>query len=364
MFQLSTRQEESEMNATTVAVDLAKNVFEVAVADERWRVVEHHRLTRAQFERWFANRQLKLVVMEACGSAHHWARTFRSRGIEVRLLPAQYVRAYVKRNKTDAADAVALLEAARASDIKPVAVKSVEQQALQALHRTRSAWMSTRTRRINTLRGFCREFGLVVPEGAIRGIAQIARYLADEHSGLPAILRGSMRLVLEEIRLMEARIGQLEQELSELARQSPACQVLLSVPGIGLLTSTAMVAAVGDPQSFDSGRRYASFLGLTPREFSSGEHRYLGRISKRGDRYIRMLLTHGARSILRSATVARRAGKQIDRLKTWALSVQARTNHNKAACALANKMARIAWAVWVKHEKYRGEPVPAAPAGA
>jgi transposase len=352
------------MNATTVAVDLAKNVFELAVADEAWQVIERCRLTRGQFERWFANRDVKLVVMEACGSAHHWGRVFRSRGIEVRLLPAQYVRAYVKRNKTDAADAVALLEAARASDIKPVAVKSVEQQALQALHRTRSAWMSTRTRRINTLRGFCREFGLVVPEGAVRGIAQIARYLADEHSGLPAILRGSMRLLLEEIRLMEARIGQLEQELSLLARQSPACQMLTSVPGIGLLTSTAMVAAVGDPRSFDSGRRYASFLGLTPREFSSGDHRYLGRISKRGDRYIRMLLTHGARSILRSATVAQRAGRRIDRLKTWALAVQARTNHNKATCALANKLARIAWAVWVKHETYRGEPASATPAGA
>jgi transposase len=170
-----------------------------------------------------------------------------------------------------------------------------------------------------------------------------------------------MRLMLEEIRLLEARIAQLEQALCDLAQRSPACQVLLTVPGIGLLTSTAMVAAVGDPRSFESGRHYASFLGLTPREFSSGEHRYLGRISKRGDRYIRMLLTHGARSILRSAIVARRLGKQIDRLKSWALAVQARTNHNKATCALANKLARIAWAVWVKHEKYRIAPVPTSP---
>jgi transposase len=345
------------MNATTVAVDLAKNVFELAVADANWRVLEHHRLTRSQFGRWFDNRPVELVVMEACGSAHHWARTLRARGIEVRLLPAQYVRAYVKRNKTDAADARALLEAARASDIKPVCVKSVEQQALQALHRTRSAWMSTRTRRINTLRGFCREFGLVVPDGAATGIAQIARYLADECSGLPSMLRGSMRLMLEEIRLLEARIGQLECELSEMAKASPACQALISVPGIGLLTSTAMVAAVGDPRSFDSARRYASFLGLTPREYSSGDTRHLGRISKRGDRYIRMLLTHGARSVLRAATVARRAGRQVDRLKIWALEVQSRTNHNKATCALANKLARIAWAVWTKHEKYQSAAV-------
>jgi transposase len=299
--------------------------------------------------------------MEACGSAHHWGRVFRARGIEVTLLPAHYVRAYVKRSKTDAADACALLEAARASDIKPVAVKSIEQQALQGLHRTREAWKSTRTRRINTLRGFCREFGLVVPEGAVTGIAQIARFLADEQSAIPALLRASMRLMLEEIRLLEARIGQLEQSLGEVTRQSPACQVLSSVPGIGLITSTAMVAAVGDPRSFDSGRRYASFLGITPREYSSGEHRYLGRISKRGDRYVRMLLVHGARSVLRSATVATRMGRPVDQLKRWALAVQSRTNHNKAACALANKMARIAWAVWVKHENYRSEVLPATP---
>jgi transposase len=341
------------MNATTVAVDLAKNVFELAVSDSRWKVVERARLTRAQCERWFQNREVGLVVMEACASAHHWARTLRARGIEVRLLPAQYVRAYVKRNKTDAADALALLEAARAADIKPVAVKSVEQQALQALHRMRSAWMATRTRRINTLRGFCREFGLEVPVGAVRGLAQMARYIADDRSGLPALLRTPMRLALEEIRLMEARIEQLERELAHIAQQSDACKVLASVPGIGLLTSTAMLAAVGDPRSFNSGRRYASFLGLTPREYSSGASRYLGRISKRGDRYIRMLLTHGARSVLRAAAVARRAGRQLDRLRTWALAVQDRTNHNKATCALANKLARIAWAVWVKHERYQ-----------
>jgi transposase len=224
-------------------------------------------------------------------------------------------------------------------------VKSIEQQALQALHRLRSGWMATRTRRINTLRGFCREFGMEVSVGAARGLAQMARLLADEHSAVPAMLRTPMRLALEEIRLMEARIDSLERELAQLARQSEACKTLASVPGIGLLTSTAMVAAVGDPRSFNSGRRYASFFGLTPREYSSGDSRHLGRISKRGNRYIRMLLTHGARSVLRAATVARRAGREVDRLRSWALEVQARSNHNKATCALANKLARIAWAV-------------------
>ena len=343
------------MNATTVAVDLAKSVFELAAADEHWKVVERARLTRSQFERWFYNRAVRLVVMEACATAHHWARSLRARGIEVRLLPAQYVRAYVKRNKTDAADARALLEAARASDIKAVAVKSVEQQALQGLHRLRSGWMTTRTRRINTLRGFCREFGMEVCVGAVRGLAQIARLLADEHSAIPAILRTPMRLALEEIRLMEARIESVERELAQIARHSEPCKALASVPGIGLLTSTAMLAAVGDARSFDSGRRYASFFGLTPREYSSGDHRYLGRISKRGNRYVRMLLTHGARSVLRSAAVARRAGREVDRLRAWALAVQARSNHNKATCALANKLARIAWAVWVKHERFQAQ---------
>ena len=251
------------MNATTVAVDLAKNVFELAVADENWRVIARHRLSRAQFERWFANRNVSLIVMEACGSAHYWARTFAALGIEVRLLPAHYVSKYVKRNKTDAADAVALLEAARANDMKPVRVKSVEQQALQALHRTRSGWMSTRTRRINTLRGFCREFGLVVPPGADTGLAQIARYVADPQSAVPSIIRGSMRLIIEEIRLLEARIQQLEHELTTIATNNAACQALLSVPGIGLLTSTARW-----PQS---GIRAASIPGDTMRA-SSGSH--------------------------------------------------------------------------------------------
>ena len=347
------------MDATTVAVDVAKNVFELAIADAQWRVVGSARLTRGQFERWFDNRAVRLVIMEACGSAHHWARTLALRGMEVRLLPAQYVRAYVKRNKTDAADARALLEAARAGDMKAVRVKSVEQQALQALHRSRSAWMSTRTRRINALRGYCREFGLLVPEGAATGLAQIARYLADEHCGLPALLRGTMRLMLEEIRLLEARVQQLETELAQLAATSPACQALLSVPGIGLITSTAMVASIGDPRSFGSARRYASFLGLTPREHSSGDRRFLGGISKRGDRYLRTLLTHGARAVLRAAVIARRMGRPLDRLKAWALEVQSRTNHNKAACAVANKLARIAWAVWLKQEKYQATALSA-----
>ncbi len=339
------KQKESDMNATTVAVDLAKSVFQLAVADEHWRVVETQRLTRTQFERWFLNREVGLVVMEACGSAHHWARWLNGLGIEVRLLPAQYIRAYVKRNKTDAADAAALLEAARASDIRPVRVKSVEQQALQGMHRIRSLWMGTRTSRINALRGFCREFGITIPVGARTGIEAISRVLADPNTAVPDLIRGTARLLIEEIRLLEARIAQLERELAALARLSPACTTLLSIPGIGLLTATAMVAATsGDVSHFKDARHFASWFGLTPKEYSSGNSRYLGRISKKGDRYLRMLLTHGARSVLRAAKVAEAAGREVCGVRRWGLDVQARSNHNKAACALANKLARICYA--------------------
>jgi transposase len=345
------------MNATValpiVGVDLAKSVFQLAVADASWRVVESHRLTRAQFERWFVNRAVGLVVMEACGSAHHWARWLNGLGIEVRLLPASYVRAYVKRNKTDAADACALLEAARCADIVPVRVKSIEQQALQGLHRTRSLWMTTRTSRINALRGFCREFGIVIAQGSRLGVEQIGRVLADPRSAVPTLIRGTLTLLVEEVRCLEARVAQLERELTTLARQSPACTTLLSIPGIGLLTATAMVAATsGEVGHFRDARHFASWFGLTPKEHSSGSTRHLGRISKRGDRYLRMLLTHGARSVLRAASVAVRAGKIVDGLRHWALAVQQRSNYNKATCALANKLARICYATLRDHQAY------------
>ena len=235
------------MNATAalpiVGVDLAKSVFQLAVTDSNWRIVERQRLTRTRFERWFANRAVGLVVMQACGSAHYWARWLTGLGIEVRLLPAPYVRAYVKRNKTDAADAEALLEAARCADIVPVRVKSVDEQALQALHRMRSLWMATRIARINALRGFCREFGISIALGARIGLEQIARVLAEPKSAIPDLVRPTMKLLVQEIRLLEARVAQLEREHTQTAPASAACATLLSIPGVGLLTATAMVAA-------------------------------------------------------------------------------------------------------------------------
>lgn len=334
------------MNTTTVAVDLAKDVFQLAVADGDWRLVQTARLSRSQFAAWFQNHAVSRVIMEACGSAHHWARWLMGMGIEVTLLPAAYVRAYVKRNKTDAADAAALLEAARCADITPVKVKSVEQQALQGLHRIRSLWMGTRTSRINALRGFCREFGIAIAAGSRTGVENISRVLADPNSAVPEMICGTLKLLIEEIRLMEARIAQIERELTQVAKESEACKLLLSIPGVGLLTSTAMVAATsGKVTHFKDARHFASWFGLTPKEYSSGSSRRLGRISKKGDRYLRMLLTHGARSVLRSAAVSKTRGQEPGGVRAWALAVQGRTNHNKAACALANKMARICYAV-------------------
>jgi transposase len=226
-----------------------------------------------------------------------------------------------------------------------VRVKSLDEQALQALHRTRSLWMETRTSRINALRGFCREFGIPIVQGARTGLEQIARVLAEPNSAIPDLLRPTMKLLVEEIRLLEARVGQLERELAQSARASAACTTLLTIPGVGLLTATAMVAATsGNVSHFRDARHFAAWFGLTPKEYSSGSTRRIGRISKRGDRYLRMLLTHGARAVLRAATAAAHAGRAVEGLRAWALAVQRRTNHNKATCALANKLARICYA--------------------
>lgn len=333
------------MNATTVAVDLAKSVFQLAEADAQGRIVGSHRLTRTQFERFFANRQCSQVVMEACGSAHHWSRCLQNQGLQVRLLPPTHVRRYCLRNKTDAADCAALLRANADPGIREVRVKSIEQQALQALHRTRSQWMATRVQRINVLRGFCREFGFAVAVGAKTGLHAISRLVADPASALPALLRPAMAMLLEEITQLNQRIAQLERELARITRASRPCQLLISIPGVGLLTATALVASLGgDVSHFRNGRQLAAWLGLTPREYSSSQTRRLGGITRAGDRYLRTLLTHGARSVLQAATRAQSTGRPCTGLRAWVTQVRQRTNPNKATCALANKLARICFA--------------------
>jgi transposase len=338
------------MCTTTVAVDLGKHVFEIAIADESWRITERHRLSRSRFARFFADRAPCRVVMESCGTAHFWGRRIVAAGHEVALLPAQYVRAYVRRNKTDRADASALIEAVRCADIHPVPIKSVEHQQIQALHRVRTQWMQTRSGRINVLRGVLREFGIVIPLGPSMAKARVAEALEDAENEIPAGLRAPLAEMLSEVRELEVRVAQIERDLRQLARADEVIGQLQTLPGVGLLTATAVRAAVVDVHRFPSGRHFASWIGLTARETSSAGRRRLGRISKQGDVYLRTLLIHGARSALIAAHVARRRERPLHRLQQWALACEERRGRNRAAVALANRLARIIWATW-KHQR-------------
>jgi len=340
------------MDATTVAVDLAKDVIEVAVAGQGRAVTKRDRLSRKGFSRFLVEQKPSQVVMEACGGAHFWARRAQAEGHTVTLLPAQYVRPYRRRNKTDRADCSALLEAVKNPELKPVAIKSQWHQAIQGLHRVRSQWMATRTGRINTLRGLLREYGLTIPLGAVTALKRLPESIATP--AIPDALRPMLNEVLAEIHELGRRIDDAEGQLKRLTREDPSVQRVQSVSGIGLLTSTALIASAVDARNFKSGRHLASWIGLTPREYSSGSTRRLGAMSKRGDVYLRMLFIHGARSALLVAGRLQREGKPLSRLQRWALDLKARTNHNKAAVGLANKMARIAWATWFYGREFDG----------
>ena len=343
------------MKNTTIAVDVAKSVFEIAVSDQPGRVSARHRLSRPAFLEFFAQQRPAVVLLEACGSAHHWARQIKTLGHEVLLIPPHTVRPYVIGNKTDRTDAKGLLEAHRNEQVNPVPVKSVNQQALSALHRLRSAWLAARTARINTVRGLLREFGIAIPLGSKRVIPIVQQLVEDADSGLPDSVRPALHEARLEILDLERRMRSVEHQLRALARQLPVVHKLRTIPGIGLITATALIAFVGDVWRFPSARHFASYLGLTPRERSSGLRRRLGAISKRGDVYLRMLLTHGARAVLWKA----KTRIQLDRLRAWALQLERQRGHNKAAIALANKMARIVWAVWRRDVEFN-EHIPAA----
>jgi len=329
------------MKTTQVAVDLAKSVFEVAVSHQVGRVDRQLRLNRAQFRRFLRNQEPSEVLMEACGTAHYWGRECRALGHRVRLLPPGDVSRYRDGNKTDRADTKALLEASRNEAIHAVPVKTEDQQAVLALHRIRSGYLKTRTARINEVRGHLREYGVSIPLGAKRVVPEARAALVIE-GAVPTYLGEVLEDLLRDIEELTARTKGIEKRLGHLVSQMPAVEHLMSVPGIGILTATAMVAVVGDIRRFGSCRSFADYLGLTPREYSSGSVRRLGRITKRGNSYLRMLLVHGARSALRAGAMA----QEPDELRRWALDLQKRRGHNVAAVALANKLARIAWRVW------------------
>lgn len=340
------------MQHTTIAVDVAKSVFEVAVSHRPGKVASRYRLTRQRFGRFLAEQAPATVVMEACGMAHHWGREAQARGHAVRLLPPRDVRPYVRGNKTDRSDATGILEANRNESIRPVPVKSVEQHALAGLHRMRGAWVAARTARLNTLRGLLRELGVMIPAGAHQVVPHVWELISDAGSELPDALRPVLAEAAREVAELEQRIHKVEVQLEGVAKESPHVRRLRTVPGVGLLTATAIVAAVGDLKRFPSARHFASSLGLTPRESSSGNVRRLGRITKRGDPYLRMLLIHGARSVLHHA----KRNARPDRLRAWALEREQTRGHNKAAVAVANKMARLVWAVSVRENDYLSRP--------
>lgn len=344
------------MDAMTIAVDLAKSTFHVAMRAGTGPVTRR-RLTRQQFERFLRSHVRAHVIMEACGTAHHWARMAQAGGHRVSLLPPQYVKPYVQRHrKTDYTDAAGMLDAVHKPDLHPVVPKTVEQQALLALHRIRRHWMTSRTARINAVRGFLQELGIPIARGAKTACVTATALLDETTTPIPFPLREALRELLREIRDLETRVRTIERQLAAAAADHPVVERLQCIPGIGLLTATALVATVGHIQAFRTARRFASWIGLTPSERSSAARRRLGRISKAGDVYLRTLLTHGARSVLRAARYHQRRGRPQARLQRWALAVEQRCGHNKATVGLANKLARVVWVVWSRDVDFCAEP--------
>lgn len=337
-------QPAANASVVRVAVDLAKDVFELAFADADHRIVERKRLSRGAFARYFDNRAPLRIIMEACASAHYWARRFQRIGHLPLLLPAHDVRPYVRRNKTDRADAAGLLEADRCADIHPVPIKSADQQGIQGMHRIREHLKSQRTAHINLIRGLLREFGIPISSGAERVRPATLAALEDADNDLPMALRHSLNHLLNQIALCETGMQDIERELQAFARRDVRSQRYQQAAGVGLITATALSASLGELARFDSGRHLASALGLVPREHSSGNTRRRGRITKRGDSYLRTLLIHGARSALTAARGILKQGKVLDRTQAWAIALADRIGHNKAAVALANKTARRLWA--------------------
>lgn len=329
------------MNATTFGLDIAKNVMQLHWVESSTGEIKRKKLSRAKLSDFFAQRQPGCIVMEACGSAHHWARSLESLGHQVELLPARQVRAFVRGNKDDAADARAIWLAAQQSDIRRVPIKDVEQQAIQAAHRLRSHWVSVRTATINAVRGLLYEFGVVLPQGKQAGLKAIALHRAHIDSQMPALMAHLLDAQLHMLREIEQRVEAIEGELAIAQRESQSAQQLRAVPGIGLLGATALAATLGDGSAWRNGREFACSLGLTPRHEGTGGKVHIGAISKRGDPYLRTLLISGARAVMRQAN-----------LTPWIVQMLARRPANVVAVALAHKLARTAWALVAHGRSY------------
>jgi transposase len=330
-------------------LDLAKSVFQVHAADRDGRPVVRKKLRRGQIHGFFAGLSPCLIGLEACASAHYWARELQALGHKVRLIPPQYVKPFVKRNKNDAADAEAICEALARPTMRFAAVKSAEQQSVLTLHRARELLVRQRTMLINALRGHCGEFGIVVAQGASKVTALIEMIEYPEDERFPALARAALGPLVEQLRMAQIQILDLEKKLMAWHRTNEASRRLEAIPGVGVITATALVATIGDASQFHSGRQLAAWLGLVPRQHSSGGKERLGRISKRGDGYIRRLLVHGARADLRWSK------HRKERRSIWQESLLARRPTNVVLVAMANKTVRVVWAMLSRGEPFRSE---------
>jgi transposase len=345
------------MKITTIGIDLAKNVFAIHGVNSAGKTVLRKQLKRAEVATFFANLDPCLIGMEACGSAHHWARKLESFGHTVKLMAPQFVKPYVKTNKNDSADAEAICEAASRPNMRYVPQKTVEQQAILSIHRARQGFVKARTAQANQIRGLLSEFGLVVPQGIHALVRKIPEILEEAENGLPIPMRQLIQRLADHTKELDRQVDELEAHIRVWHSQSQASRKLEAIPGVGPITASAIVATVGEAKEFKSGRQLAAWLGLVPRQHSSGGKPTLLGISKRGDTYLRTLLIHGARAVIRFAE------KKVE-MDSWLKKLLSRRNKNVAAVALANKNARIIWALLAKDQDFQPGYTPARVAGA
>jgi transposase len=335
------------MKIVRIGIDIAKQVLQVHGVDRRGKVVMRKQLTRGKLLPFFAQLSPCLIGMEACATAHYWARELTKLGHDVRLMAPQFVRPYRQNPKNDSNDAEAICEAVSRPTMRFVPVKSVAQQAVLTIHRARELLVRDRTALVNQMRGLLAEYGLIGAQGIERFRQTLPRLLEDADNGLPILASDVIAELQERLRDLDQRIAAYDSRLAGLARQSDAARRLMQLEGVGAVTATAIVATIGDGTVFKNGRQFAAWLGLVPRQYSSGGKPRLGRISKRGDAYLRTLLIHGTRSVLRLT------GQRTDAKSRWAEQLKQRRGSNVAAVALAAKHARIIWAMLARNQEYR-----------
>ena len=337
------------MKRTTVGIDLAKNVFQIHVVDEHGKTVLRKQLKRAQLVTHFSNLTPCLIGMEACGGAHHWARKLQALGHEVKLMAPQYVKPYVKTNKNDMADAEAICEAVGRPNMSFVSVKNIEQQSVLAMHRARQGFVKMRTLQSNQIRGLLSEFGLIVPKGLAHVFNRVPELIEDATNELTGGFRQVVDRLMESLKFVDKQVKEMERDIKAWHAQSEASCKIEDIPGVGPLTASAYVASVGDVKTFKNGRQVSAWVGIVPKQHSSGGKERLLGISKRGDSYLRTLLIHGARA----AILANERKRGTANEDVWLSKLVARRNKNVAAVALANKNARTMWALLAHDTKYQ-----------